>query len=89
MDSKTHFSIDALHFECSHPVVFYYLNNYKIPVKTQHIISNFNILFIVHPNILTVFFTNLMHKFFILIHLLHSSTCFEHYYAHPQEVKLY
>ena len=32
-----------------------------------------------------VFFTNLMHKFSILIHLLHSSTCFEHYYAHLQE----
>ena len=32
-----------------------------------------------------VFFTNLMHKFFILIHLLHSSTCFEHYCAHLQE----
>jgi len=31
------------------------------------------------------FFTNLMHKFFILIHLLHSSTCYEHYYAHLQE----
>jgi len=31
------------------------------------------------------FFTNLMHKFFILIHLLYSSTCFEHYYAHLQE----
>ena len=31
------------------------------------------------------FFTNLMHKFFILIHLLHSSTCFEHYCAHLQE----
>ena len=28
------------------------------------------------------FFTNLMYKFFILIHLLHSSTCFEHYCAH-------
>jgi len=26
-------------FECSHPVVFYYLNNHKIPVKTQHVIS--------------------------------------------------
>ena len=36
-------------------------------------------------NIMTVFFTNLMHKFFILIHLLYSSTCFEHYYAHLQE----
>ena len=26
-----------------------------------------------------------MHKFFILIHLLHSSTCFEHCCAHLQE----
>jgi len=26
-----------------------------------------------------------MQKFFILIYLLHSSTCFEHYYAHLQE----
>ena len=25
--------------ECSHPAVYYYLNNHKIPVKTQHIIS--------------------------------------------------
>jgi len=32
----------------------------------------------------SLYFTNLMHKFFILIHLLHSSTCFEHYYAHLQ-----
>ena len=32
-----------------------------------------------------LFFTNLMHKFFILIHLLHSSTCFGHYCAHLQE----
>jgi hypothetical protein len=31
------------------------------------------------------FFNNLVHKFFILIHLLHSSTCFEHYCAHLQE----
>ena len=23
-------------FECSYPAVFYYLNNYKIPAKTQH-----------------------------------------------------
>ena len=37
----------------------------------------------------SIFFTNLMHKFlFIFIHLLHSSTCFEHYCAHPQEDKL-
>jgi len=26
-----------------------------------------------------------MHKFFILVHLLRSSTCFEHYCAHLQE----
>jgi len=36
-------------------------------------------------NELTVFFTNLMHKFFISIHLLYPSTCFEHYCAHLQE----
>jgi len=36
--------------------------------------------------VLLVFFSNnLMHKFLILIHLLHSSTCFEHYCAHLQE----
>ena len=27
----------------------------------------------------------LMHKLFILIHLLHSSKCFEHYCAHLKE----
>ena len=31
-------SVLKYNFECSHPVVFYFLNNYKIPVKTQHII---------------------------------------------------
>jgi hypothetical protein len=40
------------------------------------------ILLTVHPNIMIIFFTNLMHKCYILIHLLYSSTCFEHYYAH-------
>ena len=46
----------------------------------------FYILLTVHPNIMIdFFFTNLMHKFFILIHLLYSFTCFEHYYAHIQE----
>ena len=44
----------------------------------------FYVLLIVHPN-MTVFFTNLMQKFFILIHLSHSSKCFEHYCAHLQE----
>jgi len=29
----------------------------------------------------SLFFTNLMHRFFILIHLLYSSTFSEHYYA--------
>ena len=42
----------------------------------------FNILLTVCPNII-IFFTNLMHKFLILIH---PPTCFEHYCAHPQEV---
>jgi len=47
------------------------------------------VLLTAHPNITIVFFTNLLHKFFILIHLLHSSTCIEHYCAHIQEDKLY
>jgi len=33
----------------------------------------------------SLFFTNLMHKFFILMHLVYSCTCFEHYCAHLQE----
>ena len=33
----------------------------------------------------SLFFTNLIHKFFILIHLLHSSTCFEQYCACLQD----
>jgi len=41
--------------------------------------------FVVLPNIITVFFANLMHKFFILIHLLHSCTFFEHYCTHLRE----
>jgi len=54
--------------------------------KSNFIFSCFYFLLTVHPNIMIVFlFTNLMHKFFILIHLLHSCTCFEHYYAHLQE----
>jgi len=47
--------------------------------------ANFYVLLTVHPDIMMVFFTNLMHKFFILVLLLHSSTCFEHHYAHLQE----
>jgi len=63
--------------------------------KTWHhcddsIVSILYVLLTAHPNIMIVFFyTNLMQKLFILIHLLHSSTCFEHYYAHLQEDKLY
>jgi hypothetical protein len=34
---------------------------------------------------LSIFITNLMHKFFILIYLLHFSTCFEHYCAHLRD----
>ena len=37
----------------------------------------------------SIFITKLMHKVLILIHLLYSSTCFEHHYAHLQEDKLY
>jgi len=37
--------------------------------------------------IMIAFYTNLMKKFFILIHLLHSSACFEHYCAHLHEDK--
>jgi len=50
---------------------------------------NFYVLLTMHPNIMIVFFfTNLLLKFFILIHLLHFSTCFEHYFAHLQEGRL-
>jgi len=45
----------------------------------------FYILLAVNPNIMIVFFTSSMYKFFILIHLPRSSTCFEHYSAHLQE----
>ena len=38
-------------------------------------ISNFYILLTVHPNSLFFLITNLIHKFFILIHLLCSFTC--------------
>ena len=36
----------------------------------------------------SLFLTNLLHKLFLLIHLLYSSTCFEHYYAHIQDDKI-
>ena len=39
----------------------------------------FHILLNVHPNIMIVFFTNLMYRIFILIQLLYFSICFEHY----------
>jgi len=45
----------------------------------------FNILLTVHLNTVSLFFTILIHKFYILMHLLYSSTCFEHYCAHLQE----
>ena len=56
---------------------------FTIPLSTFFF---FYILLTVQPNIMIVFFfINLMHKFFILIRLLHSSTCFEHYCVHLQE----
>ena len=33
----------------------------------------------------SLFLNNFIYKFFISIHLLHSSTCFEHYCVHLQE----
>jgi len=35
----SHIYLTAILIECSYPVVCYYLNNYKIPVKTQYIMS--------------------------------------------------
>jgi len=52
----------------------------EIPPETY-----FYTLLTVHPNIMIIFFTNLMYKFFVLIHLLYSSRFFEHYCAYPQE----
>ena len=42
------------------------------------------VLLIVHSNIMMVFLNQLDRKIFILIHLLYSSTCFQHYCAHLQ-----
>jgi len=53
--------------------------------KINILLLFFCILLTVHLNIMIDFFTNLMHKFFILMHLLYSFPSFEHYYAHPQE----
>jgi len=47
--------------------------------------TNVYVLFTIHTNIMRVFISNLMYKFFILIHLLYSCTCFEHYCAHFQQ----
>jgi len=68
---------DTIPVKSASAKVSFYTNNYKMP--------NFAILLTVRPNIMIAFFTNFMHKFFILIHLLYSSTCFEHYCAHLQE----
>ena len=56
-------------------------------IFSRHFSIGFYVLLTVHPNIMIVlfFFTNFMHRFFILIHLLHSSTRFEQYCAHLQE----
>jgi len=45
-------------------------------------------LLTVHHDINFIPDTNSMHKFFIHI-MLQSSTCFEQYYVHHQEVRLY
>jgi len=67
------------------------LTCYSIHINIYKIKWNFPfisyVLLTLHPNLMTVFlfFTNLIQKLFILIHLLYSCTCFEHYYAHLQE----
>ena len=59
------------------------------PVLSLHSNTDFfYVLLTVHPNKTIVFCTNLMHKLFLSIYLLHSSTCFEHYCADLQEDKL-
>ena len=58
---------------------------YKVLKNTEAYIEIFLYLLTARPNITIVFFTNLMLKFFILIHLFYSSICFELYYAHLQE----
>ena len=60
--------------------------NHHCNGKATRITCVLYILLTVHPNMI-VFFYQLIHKFFILIHLLYSLTCVEHYYAHLQEDK--
>ena len=57
----------------------------KFLIKQRSVFNNRNEKKRYLRNYNLFFFTNLMHKFFILIHLLHSFTCFEHYCAHLQE----
>jgi len=77
------FSILCHHDSLEHPVITFY----KVH-KTEVNRTNCYVLLTVHANVMMSFFTNLVHKFYILIHLLHSSTYFEHNYAHLQEDKL-
>jgi len=70
--------------------VFFFSNISHSKNKWRNIIINVQRSSFTVPLILNdSLFTNLMHKFFILIRLLYSSTCFEHYYAHLQKDKLY
>jgi hypothetical protein len=52
--------------------------------------ANFYVWLTVYPNRMIVYFYYQLAAqiLFILIHLFYSSTCFEHYYDHPQEDKL-
>jgi hypothetical protein len=47
---------------------------------------NFNVFLTVHLSIDFISVTNLMHNFLSIHITLQPSTCFEQYYAHPQEV---
>jgi len=71
---------DGRHFSAQLNIAKFY-GRVKVPVKREKKTRNSPCRMII------VFFTSLMHIFIILIHFLHPSTCFEHYYAHPQEVK--
>jgi len=68
-----------------HLVSFYYKNLsstcfVQVIVHQQDVISgHWTFICSKHvQNNYSIFFTNLIHKFFISIHLLHSTTCFEH-----------
>jgi len=62
-----------------------YHDNYTFMESDIHL-KNLYVLLTLHPNIMIVFFAPTWNtNSLLLTHLLHSSTCFEHYSAHLQE----